>query len=228
MPRIYQNREEAGQALAEALKDEYAERPDTLILALPRGGLPVACEVADALSLPLDLWLVRKIGTPGHEELAMGALAANGVCHVNRDIVMSMNVNERLFDRAKQKAAQELENRNRLYREGTSPPKVKGKTVILVDDGLATGATMLAAIYSLREEKAEKIIVAVPVGAHDSCRKIAKAADRLICLHEPSPFFGVGQWYRDFSQVSDEEVAMMLSQHHAALDSHRGVYQAGQ
>lgn len=158
----------------------------------------------------------------------MGALAVNGICHVNRDIVMSMNVNERLFDRAKQKAAQELEKRNRTYRDGAPPPDVTGKTAILVDDGLATGATMLAAIYGLREEKAGEVIVAVPVGAHDSCRKIAKAADRLICLHEPSPFFGVGQWYHDFSQVSDDEVARILEHAHQAQGSGQGVYQAGQ
>lgn len=217
MPR-YQDRAEAGKALAEALKEKYGGQPDVLVLALPRGGLPVAHEVAKSLSLPLDLWLVRKIGMPGHEELAMGALAANGTCHVNRNIIRMMDIDIRLFYKMKEKAARELAGRNEIYRGGASAPDVKGKKVILVDDGLATGATMLAAIRSLREEKAGKIIVAVPVGAPDSCRKIAKAADGFYCLHEPAPFFGVGQWYRDFSQVGDDEVTRILGMHRPALD----------
>lgn len=210
MFRKFADRKEAGRALADALQN-YADRPGTVILALPRGGVPIADEVARALHLPMDIWLVRKLGVPGHEELAMGAMALNGTFHINRDIARAMDISPQMIKRVVEREREELARRNKLYRQGRRIPSVKGKTVIVVDDGLATGATMKAAIESLREEGVGRIVVAVPVGATSSCEEIDALADELVCLFTPEPFYGVGQWYRDFSQTSDQEVQDILA-----------------
>lgn len=206
----FANRTEAGKRLADALSG-YTGRSDILILALPRGGVPVAYEVAKALSATMDLWLVRKLGVPGHEELALGALAGKNIRIFNQDIIDLLNIDETVIDGIVAREQAELERRNTLYRQGKSPPGIEGKTIIIIDDGLATGATMRVAIASLRQAGAARIIVAVPVGAASTCGKIGKEADEFICLHAPEPFYGVGQWYSDFSQTSDEDVLALLN-----------------
>lgn len=206
----FTNRTEAGKLLADALSG-YAGRRDILILALPRGGVPVAYEVANALSAPMDLWLVRKLGVPGQEELALGALAGKNIRVLNYDIIDLLNIDETIIDTIVAREQTELERRNRLYRQGKPPPAIEGKTIIIIDDGLATGATMRVAISSLRQAGAAWIIAAVPVGAVSPCGKIEEEADELICLHTPEPFYGVGQWYNDFSQTSDDEVLALLN-----------------
>lgn len=206
----FANRTEAGRMLAEALS-AYIGRSGILILALPRGGVPVAYEVAKALSAPMDLWLVRKLGVPGQEELALGALAGKNIRVLNDDIISLLNIDQSAIDIVIAREQAELERRNRLYRQGRPPPDIEGKTIIIIDDGLATGATMRAAIVSLRQADAAQIIAAVPVGAVSTCRKIEQEADELVCLHTPEPFYGVGQWYIDFSQTSDEEVLALLA-----------------
>jgi len=188
-------------------------RKDVIILALPRGGVPVAHEVAKALNLPMDVWLVRKLGVPGHEELAIGAMALNGVYHINSDIALGLNITPRQLNEVVARARAELNRRNKLYRRGRSAPSLEGKTVIIVDDGLATGATMHAAIESLRQAKTGHIVAAVPIGAKDACHALAAIADKVVCLQTPEPFYGVGEWYQDFSQTSDEEVQGLLAQH---------------
>lgn len=207
----FENRNEAGRELAHALA-QYKGKPGTLILALPRGGVPVAYEVAKALSLPLDIWLVRKLGVPGHEELAMGAMALDGSFHINKEITQGLDIPPHLFNQVIAKERAELARRNTLYRRNNLAPDIKGKTVIIIDDGLATGATMRAAIESLREAKASYIVAAVPVGAKETCAALETIADEVICLFKPEPFYGVGQWYKDFSQTSDEEVQFILEQ----------------
>ena len=206
----FANRSEAGQMLAEALSG-YIGRSDILVLALPRGGVPVAYEVARRLSAPLDLWLVRKLGVPGREELALGALAEKNIRVLNDDIINLLHIDQSVIDDIIGRERAELGRRNRLYRQDRPPPDIKGKTTIIIDDGLATGATMRAAIVSLRQADAAQIIAAVPVGAVSTCRKIEQEADELICLHTPEPFYGVGQWHIDFSQTSDEEVLALLA-----------------
>lgn len=206
----FANRTEAGKLLADALSG-YTGRSDILILALPRGGVPVAYEVAKALFAPMDLWLVRKLGVPGQEELALGALAGKNIRVLNYDIIDLLNIDETVIDTIVAREQAELERRNRLYRQGKPPPAIEGKTIIIIDDGLATGATMRVAISSLRQAGAARIIAAVPVGAASTCDKIEEEADQLICLHTPEPFYGVGQWYNDFSQTSDDEVLALLN-----------------
>jgi predicted phosphoribosyltransferase len=204
------NRKEAGEILAEALSG-YAGKSGTLVLALPRGGVPVAYEVAKALSAPLDLWLVRKLGVPGQEELAMGAIAGKNTLVLNDDIIAALNISQPTIDSIIAREQAELERRNKHYRHGKPPPDVGGNTILIIDDGVATGATMRAAIASLRQAAAARVIAAVPVGAMSTCRKIGQEADELVCLHTPEPFYGVGQWYNDFSQTSDEEVLALLA-----------------
>jgi len=204
------NRKEAGEILSEALSG-YAGKSGILVLALPRGGVPVAYEVAKALSAPLDLWLVRKLGVPGQEELAMGAIAGKNTLVLNDDIIAALNISQPTIDSIIAREQAELERRNKHYRHGKPPPDVEGNTILIIDDGLATGATMRAAIASLRQAAAARVIAAVPVGAMSTCRKIGQEADELVCLHTPEPFYGVGQWYSDFSQTSDEEVLALLA-----------------
>lgn len=205
---LFHDRTDAGRQLAERLT-RYAGRDDVLVLALPRGGVPVGYEVAEALGAPLDVFVVRKLGVPGHEELAMGAVASGGVRVLNEPVVDRLGISAEALDRATARELRELERRERAYR-GTRPPlDVRGKVVILVDDGLATGSTMRAAVAALRRLNPARVVVAVPVGARETCSDFEEA-DETICAHEPEPFYGVGMWYGDFSQTTDEEVQDLL------------------
>ncbi len=206
----FANRSEAGKMLAEALSN-YIGKSHVFVLALPRGGVPVAYEVAKKLAAPLDLWLVRKLGVPGQEELALGALAGKNIRVLNEDIISLLNIDQSAIDIVIAREQKELERRNRLYRQNRPPPDIEGKRAIIIDDGLATGATMRAAIASLRQAGVAQIIAVVPVGATSTCKKIEQEADELVCLLAPEPFYGVGQWYTDFSQTSDEEVLALLT-----------------
>jgi putative phosphoribosyl transferase len=206
---LFHDRREAGRFLAGKLI-RYANRRDVLVLALPRGGVPVAFEVARALNAPLDLFLVRKLGVPGHEELAMGAIASGGVCVLNDDVVRSLRIHRRVLEAVAAEERAELERREREYRGDRPAPNVKGRTVILVDDGLATGSTMRAAVTALRRLNPARIVVAVPVGAPETCAEFKVEADEAICALEPEPFYSVGLWYQDFSQTTDEEVRDLL------------------
>lgn len=205
----FQNRNHAGRVLATML-EEYSRRPDVLVLALPRGGVPVAFEIALALHAPLDVFLVRKLGLPGQEELAMGAIATGGVRVLNNDVVEYLGIPDHVIDAVAQAEERELARRELAYRGGRQPPDVRGRTVILVDDGLATGSTMRAAVRALRQQKPACIIVAVPVAAASTCQELGQEVDRIICATTPEPFYGVGQWYDDFSQTTDEEVRTLL------------------
>ena len=189
----FADRKEAGKILAEALSS-YAHKNNLLVLALPRGGVPVAYEVAKFLHAPMDLWLVRKLGVPGHEELAMGALAGGGLYVINDEVINLMRIGKNIINDVMVHERAELERRNKLYRQGRPPPDVAGKTVIVIDDGLATGATMRAAIMSLRQAGADRIIAAAPVGAPSTCRDLEKDADGVLCLFTPEPFYVVGVW----------------------------------
>ncbi|MCD6034624.1 MAG: hypothetical protein K0R63_365 [Rickettsiales bacterium] len=209
MLQPFRDRKAAGKHLAEVLS-EYKGRKDTLVLGLPRGGVPVAYEVATALSLPLEVLLVRKLGVPGYEELAMGAIAWENICFINQDIVSRLGIPEAVIKQVVAKEQAELLRRNERYRGNKPPPQLEGKAVIVVDDGLATGATMRAAVLALRQAKAAFITVAVPVGAPSTCSELESIADQVVCQHTPEPFDGVGRWYRDFSQISDAEVQELL------------------
>ena len=208
---LFRDRTDAGRQLAAEL-ERYAGRDDVLVLALPRGGVPVAYEVARALRAPLDVFLVRKLGVPGQEELAMGAIASGGVRVLNSDVVDHLHIPDSIIDAVARQEQDELERRGREYRGDRSPPDVRGRTVILVDDGLATGSTMRAAVAALRRLGPSRIIVAVPVGARDTCEDMAREADEVVCARTPEPFLSVGVWYGDFSQTTDEEVNALLEQ----------------
>lgn len=205
----FQDRSHAGQELAEALS-VYSGKKDTLLLALPRGGVPVAFEIAQRLNLPLDVLLVRKLGVPGHEELAMGAIAEDGIFYINQEIVDQLGIPQVVIERVITRETEELNRRRQLYRHDRPAPHLEGKTVIIVDDGLATGATMHAAVKALNQANVKRLIVAVPVGASDTCMDLKEDADEMICLYSPDPFYGVGAWYKDFSQTSDQEVENLL------------------
>jgi predicted phosphoribosyltransferase len=207
---IYRDRIDAGKQLAARLSG-YANRDDLLVLALPRGGVPVAYEVAKALRAPLDIFLVRKLGVPGHEELAMGAISTGGVRVINADVVDYLRIPTRVVDAVVDAELRELERRERLYRGARPEPDVSGKTLILVDDGLATGSTMRAAVEALRQQNPARIVVAVPVSARETCDEYRMGVDEIICAKTPEPFMGVGMWYRDFSQTTDEEVREILA-----------------
>jgi putative phosphoribosyl transferase len=207
---IYRDRIDAGKQLAARLSD-YTNRDDVLVLALPRGGVPVAYEVAKALHAPLDIFLVRKLGVPGHEELAMGAIASGGVRVLNDDVVSYLDIPADVIDAVAEIELAELERRERAYRGDRPEPDVRGKTVILIDDGLATGSTMRAAVKALRQQDPARIVVAVPVSASQTCDEYRMGVDEIICAKTPEPFMGVGMWYRDFSQTTDEEVREILA-----------------
>ncbi|MDB5308744.1 MAG: putative phosphoribosyltransferase [Gemmataceae bacterium] len=213
---MFRDRTDAGRQLAEKLM-HYAGRPGVVVLALPRGGVPVGYEVALALGAPLDVFLVRKLGVPGREELAMGAIATGGVRVLNEEVVRGLGIPPEVIAEAAEDALRELERRERVYRGNRPPPDVRGKVVILVDDGLATGSTMRAAVAALRRLGPARVVVAVPVGAPQTCSEIELEADETICALEPDPFYAVGQWYEDFSQTTDEEVRGLL----AAADTRR-------
>jgi putative phosphoribosyl transferase len=208
-PRLFSDRAEAGRVLTEQLR-HYAGRPDVIVLALPRGGVPVGYEVARALHAPMDIFVVRKLGIPGHEELAMGAVATGGVRVLNDQVIKGLSIPGFVIDAAANWELQELERRERLYRGHRPPPEVRGKTVILVDDGLATGSTMLAAVQALRKLGPARIVVAVPVASPDTCELLNEYVDETVCAATPEPFYAVGLWYRDFSQTTDEKVRELL------------------
>lgn len=205
----FQDRTEAGQALATRLK-AYADRPDVLVLGLPRGGVPVAYEIAAALHVPLDICLVRKLGVPGHKELAMGAIASGGVRVLNYDVVSWLGISSKTIDEVAAKELRELQRRDRAYRGDRPPPDVRDRTVILVDDGLATGSTMRAAISLLKPQRPAKLIVAVPVAPPEVCRTLQSEVDDVICLMTPENFYAIGVWYENFAQTTDEEVIALL------------------
>jgi putative phosphoribosyl transferase len=210
METTFPNRAEAGRRLAEKL-EQYAGRDDVIVLGLPRGGVPVAYEVAQRLGVPLDVFIVRKLGVPGFEELALGAIASGGVRVLNDDVVRALpNANE-LVESVTARETAELQRREQAYRDGRPPPELRGRVVILVDDGLATGATMRAAVAALRQLGAAKIVVAVPVGAADTCRELEEEVDEIVCAMAPEWFQAVGQFYEDFSQTSDDEVRELLA-----------------
>ena len=206
----FRDRRAAGRLVAAKLA-RYAERPDVVVLALPRGGVPVAYEVAQALDAPLDVFAVRKLGLPGHEELAMGAVATGGVRVLNEQNVRALSLPPDLIDAVAAREQQELARRERLYRGDRPPLDVRGRTVILVDDGLATGATMHAAIEALRAQQPARIVVAVPTAAPETCEALRAKADEVVCAITPEPFYAVGLWYDDFSQTSDDEVRQLLA-----------------
>ena len=209
MERAFPNRAEAGRQLAEKLVD-YAGRDDVIVLGLPRGGVPVAYEVAQRLGVPLDVFVVRKLGVPGFEELALGAIASGGVRVLNEDVMRSLPNADQLIESVTEKETVELERREGAYRDGRPAPELRDRVVILVDDGLATGATMRAAVAALRRRGVAKIVVAVPVGAPDTCREFEDEVDEIVCGAVPEFFQAVGQYYEDFSQTSDEEVRELL------------------
>jgi putative phosphoribosyl transferase len=206
---LFQDRYEAGRVLASRLT-QYANQPDVVVLALPRGGVPVGYEVAKALNVPLDVFVVRKLGVPGHEELAMGAIASGGARVLNEDVVRALGIPESLIDRIAEREQRELERREQEYREGRPPLDVRGRTVILVDDGLATGSSMRVAAMAVKQLQLARVIVAVPVASPVTCAEFQSEVDQVVCAVTPEPFWAVGQWYEDFSQTSDEEVRELL------------------
>jgi putative phosphoribosyl transferase len=214
MNERFRDRHEAGRALARAL-EPYADRDDVVVLGLPRGGVPVAYEVARALDAPLDVFIVRKLGTPGHEELAMGAIASGGVRVVNEQVTAMLHVPDDAIARVAAVEQQELERREREYRGDSALPDLRGRTVIIVDDGLATGSTMRAAAQALRAHEPKQIVVAVPVAAQETCDEIAELVDDVVCVRTPQQFQAVGLWYDDFTQTTDDEVRALLHEYAA-------------
>lgn len=214
--RPYRDRAEAGRYLAEKLVG-YADHPDVLVLALPRGGVPVAYEVARALHAPLDAFLVRKLGVPGHEELAMGAIASGGMRLLNESVVRALRISPKDIEQVAKVEQAELERREREYRDDRPPPDLRGKTVIVIDDGLATGASMRAAVVALRRQRPARLVVAVPVAAAATCEEFRSEVDEVVCASTPEPFHAVGLWYEDFSQTTDDEVRDLLERAHAAV-----------
>lgn len=210
MEGTFSNRAEAGRRLTEKL-EKFANRADVIVLGLPRGGVPVAYEVARALGAPLDVFIVRKLGVPGFEELAAGAIASGGVRVLNEDVIRALPNADEIIEAVTTKEAAELERREQSYRGGRPAPELRDHVVILVDDGLATGATMRAAVKALRQRSVKQIVVAVPVGPAETCHEISEEADEIVCAITPEFFHAVGQYYEDFSQTSDEEVRELLA-----------------
>lgn len=206
---LFRDRRDAGKKLAEKLID-YSRGEDVIVLALPRGGVPVAYEVAVALQVPMDIFIVRKLGWPGHEEMAIGAIASGGVRVLNEAIVRYLKIPAALIDAVAQRELKELERRERAYRGNRPPPEVKDRTIVIIDDGLATGASMRAAIVGVRAHSPAAVVVAVPTAALETCEALEPEVDRIICATTPEPFYGVSRWYKDFSQTTDEEVHILL------------------
>lgn len=211
MSRVFRNRTEAGQLLARELTI-YANRPDVLVLGLPRGGVPVAFEVAKALRLPLDICIVRKLGVPGHSELAMGALASGDVMVLNEEVIQEIGISQEVINKVAAKEKQELLRRERTYRGKRPISNLKNRNIILVDDGIATGSTLRAAINSLRQQQPKSIVVAVPVAPPLTCKELKKEVDEVVCLLMPEPLYAIGLWYEGFSQTTDQEVSNLLAQ----------------
>lgn len=220
----FQNRFTAGRVLAELLA-HHGHRPNTLVLALPRGGVPVGYEVARMLGVPLDVFIVRKLGVPGHEELAMGAIATGGVRVLNPEVIDEAGILPEQLDEVAEQEGLELRRREARYRQGRPALDVRGRNVILVDDGLATGSSMRAAVMALREQAPARIIVAVPVAPLETCESLEALADEMVCARTPEPFFAVGLWYRQFEQTTDEEVRDLLER--AARESGMDLEQPG-
>jgi len=205
----FRNRSEAGRLLVRSLQ-QYKNRPHVLVLALPRGGVPVGYEIAKALNAPLDVFIVRKLGVPGHEELAMGAIATGGTRVLSSTVIEQLNIPPSVIDHVVSREKEEIRRREYLYRGNNPPPDASDKIVILVDDGLATGSTMKAAISALRQQNPEKIVVTVPTAPADTCEELKGQADEVICAATPEPFYAVGLWYDDFAQTTDEEVKELM------------------
>jgi len=210
MANLFRDRRHAGRQLAAKL-EQYANQPNVVVLALPRGGVPVSYEVARALHAPLDVFLVRKLGVPWQPELAMGAIASGGAQVLNTDIVRALELPGYVIEQTAAQERQELERREQAYRQGRPEPDVRGKTVILVDDGLATGASMRAAVLALRQLGPARIVVAVPTAAQETCDAFRDIADEIVCAQTPEPFLAVGAWYDDFTQTTDDEVRELLN-----------------
>jgi len=206
----FRDRTEAGQVLARCLQ-QYKNQPDVLILGLPRGGVPVAYEVARELNAPLDVFIVRKLGVPGHEELGMGAIATGGVRILQDGIVRELGISPETIEAVSAREQAEIERRERLYRGDRPAPTIKGRTVVIVDDGLATGSTMKAAIQAVRQQDPRQVIVAVPTAPSETCEQLKESADHVVCALTPEPFFSVGGSYADFTQITDEEVRDLIA-----------------
>lgn len=207
---VFTDRTDAGRQLAAQLR-QYADRKDVVVLALPRGGLPVGFEVAQALHAPLDVMIVRKLGTPGQPELAMGAIASGGVRVINQAVMSGLQISAEELDRVAAKEQAEVERRERLYRAGRAALEIQGRTVILVDDGIATGSTMRAAIQAIRAQNPARLVVAAPTAAGSTAARIRTEVDELVCLTTPEPFFAIGYFYREFPQLTDEDVREVLA-----------------
>lgn len=216
--RPFSDRREAGVELATKLR-HYAGRNDVVVLALPRGGVPVAFEVAEELDAPLDIFIVRKLGMPGHPEYAMGAIASGGVRVLSEDIVRAYGIPQSTIDAIAREEQKELERRELQYRKNAALTELRGRIIILVDDGLATGSTMRAAVQAVRQHRPARVVVAVPVGAPSTCDEFADVTDETVCARTPAPFSAVGLWYRDFSQTTDEEVETLLREHAVRMQS---------
>jgi predicted phosphoribosyltransferase len=215
----FSNRAQAGRQLAERLS-QYANRADVIVFGLPRGGVPVAYEVARALHAPLDVFLVRKLGVPGHHELAMGAMASGGIRVLNDDLIRELGIPAFAIEQVAEREGVELQRREQLYRGGRRVPTLRDRTVILVDDGLATGATMEAAVRAARQDAPARVVVGAPVGARETVSRLCKAADEVVCVWTPEPFQAVGLWYDEFDQTPDEEVIELLRR--GTIDSNTG------
>jgi predicted phosphoribosyltransferase len=216
---VFQDRRDAGRILAQAI-EMSRDWVDAIVLGLPRGGVPVAYEVARVLNLPLDIFIVRKLGVPGQEELAMGAIASGGTVVINQSVVHELGITDEVIEAVAERERLEIERRERAYRDGRPPARIEGRTVVLIDDGLATGASMLAAARALRP-RAHQVIVAVPVAAGPTCNQLRGEVDQIICTATPQPFFAVGRFYRDFEQTTDEEVRTLLAQARSDQDARR-------
>jgi predicted phosphoribosyltransferase len=206
----FADRRQAGRLVAANLSSRYGSRSDVVVLALPRGGVPVAAEVADVLGAPLDVFIVRKLGVPGRPELAMGAVATGGVVVLNRDLIRALAIPDHMIETIAAEELQELARREREYRGDRPPPDVNGRIVLVVDDGLATGASMFAAITALRQQHPARLVVAVPIASRDTCERLVGHVDEVVCVITPEPFHAVGLWYDDFSQTTDDEVRDLL------------------
>lgn len=217
---VFRDRRDAGRKLAQELL-HYAGRSDVTVFALPRGGVPVAYEVALALNAPLDIFIVRKLGLPGREELAIGAIGSGGVRVLNNDIIRILNIPQEVINLVAQQELQELQRREQSYRRNRPAPDVQGRTVILIDDGLATGASMRAAVTGLRTQHPARIVVAVPTAAREVCDAFELTVDEMVCLITPEPFLGVGMWYEEFAQIDDEKVQRLLEEANRQLLQNR-------